>query len=203
MDVSVAPKNQWRVLAVCTANLCRSPMMQFLLADVLPDGWTIRSAGTRAINGREMEPLTRDVLADRGIAGTRFGSRRLTGPMIDAADLVLTAEVGHRGAVVEVRPNAVNRTFTLLQFARLLEVVEASDDNSDLPTLIVAARKARARARRGDDDLPDPIGQPRASYESIADRIARAAETIAVVSGAPSSSSRRTIPSARPFAPTL
>ena len=47
----------FRVLLVCTANQCRSPMAQFVLqraVDRLGLDWEIGSAGTRARNGAAM-----------------------------------------------------------------------------------------------------------------------------------------------------
>jgi protein-tyrosine phosphatase len=191
-----------QVLTVCSANVCRSPMMQYILDDALQGRWSVTSAGTRARDGWGMDALAQEVLAARGLhGGAGFRARRLAPAMIDGADLVLTAEAAHRSAVVEVRPNAVNRTFTLFQFARLLESA-APSGSDDIAAVIAAARSARPHARRDDDDLHDPVGRPRADYEATAERIARAARTIAIAAGAWSASSGRTIPPERPFAPT-
>ncbi len=179
-----------RVLFVCTANQCRSPMAELLFQQALQHhertpAWDVSSAGTFAPDGRPMHPLARSVLEDRGIVVNGFKSRQLTPEIIADSDLILTAERTHRAEVVAVIPEALHRTFTLRQFARLVEVGSSAPRDTpsgdDLAALVDMARRARSRSEPGDDDLADPIGRRvgrRRHFKATADRVESAVATI-------------------------
>ena len=64
------------VLAVCTMNQCRSPMIELLLrraaaAEPALD-WSVSSAGTHAFQGAT-GPLAAEMLAERGVSSTTAG----------------------------------------------------------------------------------------------------------------------------------
>ena len=81
----------FRVLTVCLANVCRSPMMERLLRQRLP--WAmVESAGVSALKGSDMHPLSRQHLASRGVDPDGFEARQLSREMVGRADLVLTAD---------------------------------------------------------------------------------------------------------------
>src|SRR4051812_22131637 len=92
-----------RLLVVCHANLCRSPMIERLARQALakrlgdPAGGgqvptvEVTSAGTHAEPGWDMHPFAGEVLRERGADVTDFASRRLTAELVAGADLVLTA----------------------------------------------------------------------------------------------------------------
>lgn len=136
--------------------------------------WTVRSAGTRADRGRPVHPLTEQVLGDRGLSAADTTARPLTPDLIRSADLVLTAERAHRAAVVSTLPAALGRSFTLRQFARLVDHVDplTGDDPAELGrALVEQAKLARGlgpMAGPEDDDLPDPIGRPLDAYQACA-----------------------------------
>jgi sulfate adenylyltransferase len=107
-----------RVLFVCTANICRSPYLELRARQLLGDdsGVEVSSAGTR---GFDQEPVSDTMEAEFARHGTETGafrSRPLTGDLIDGADLILTAESEHRTRLLEDRPAAFRRSFTLGQF---------------------------------------------------------------------------------------
>jgi protein-tyrosine phosphatase len=162
-------------------------MMEVILRDAIAasggPAWQIESAGTHATDGMPMHDEARSVLTERGFTVRSFRARRLSLELIDAADLILTAESGHRSAVVALRPGAVNRAFTLVQFARLADAAGPTDGDGGVANLVARARRARSRSRPGDDELPDPIGGPRLAFEVTADRIADAVATIAAARG--------------------
>lgn len=179
----------FRVLIVCTANLCRSPMGERLLrAAMTPAGsgprWEVRSGGVRGFVDRPMHELAARTLQERGISPDGFTSRPLTRVMLEEADLVLTATRAHRAAAVELAPRTIRRTFTLFQFARLAAAVPAL---GPLPpgqagrTLLAEALLARSDvpAVPGEqDDLLDPIGLPVEAFRRCADQIQTAVDRI-------------------------
>ena len=71
-------------------------------------------------------------------ASTRTGSAaaRSPGALVDEADLVLTAEAAHRSHVLDERPGASRRTFTLGQLAGLVR--PGDTDHLRGPELVAA-----------------------------------------------------------------
>jgi protein-tyrosine phosphatase len=177
-----------RVLLVCTANICRSPIAEHLLAravDVAGLPWSVSSAGVAAQDGRPMHAHTAQVLQSRGFATDSWSSRRLTAEFIDDADLVLTATTDHRRQVVTVAPRAAPRTFTLLQFARLTKSAGPPPyEDTDAETFAEWAVRARGSVQpvaAHKDDIADPIGRSLRVFRACAARIDSAIEHIVVV----------------------
>lgn len=176
------------VLVVCTANQCRSPLAEHQLRAAARSAgldWTIGSAGTRAKAGRHLDHDVAAVLHELHITPTRhWTSRRLDAAMIERADLVLTAERAHRGVVAELVPDAVTRTFTLLEFARMLAAAPPGRADGTPGGLIHLAEAARVHAgpSRSSDDLPDPVNQGRQAFRACAGEINRAVVRILATS---------------------
>jgi protein-tyrosine phosphatase len=170
--------NSYRILFVCTGNICRSPfaqlLTQYLLAQWLPPEdaalFSVGSAGTRAIVGAGMDPLTYGELGRwglRDVAGDRHFARQLDRAAVASADLVLTAERAHRSHVVALHPPALRTTFCLREFSRLVTSVTMDSARHD-PVRRMRVAVAAAALERGmtppvgtaDDSVPDPVGQP-------------------------------------------
>lgn len=180
----------FRVLIVCTANHCRSPIGEQLLEFAIdqrfatPDQWEVESAGTDIPGPWPLHPSAASVLAERLPVVAEHYSRQLKPAMIQGADLVLTATRKHRGVVVSNVPAAVGRTFTILQFARLcdhVQPVSAVENGAAGRQLVVEAKLARSSLQPvpGDeDDLPDPMGRGFAEFEVCAERLQDAVDRI-------------------------
>jgi protein-tyrosine phosphatase len=177
------PARAFRVLFVCTANQCRSPLAEYILRDAVGQrwghaagSWEISSAGTRTRGGRPMDPAAREVLAERGIDGSGFVGRALTPQLIRNADLVLAATREHRGRIAELEPRALARLFTIQQFGYLARaaapgaVLDPVDAGVDL---LARARAARSQVpgRTVEDDLADPVGHPIAEFRRCAEEL--------------------------------
>jgi protein-tyrosine phosphatase len=163
----------FRILAVCTGNVCRSPMAELLLRDWADPraGLQVSSAGTQALVGRTVDDGTAAVLRQLGLDPARHRARQLTTALAGDADLILTAERAHRDQVIHDLPNAFKRTFTLAEFARLVERARTGEA-SDAVAAVAAVAAARAGAAPGhDDDLPDPFGWTAARTRPIAERL--------------------------------
>jgi protein-tyrosine phosphatase len=180
----------FRILVVCTGNVCRSPMDEHLLRHGLTQRlgaeaarFAVGSAGTVGDPRRAIEPLAAEALREHGVEVGSFQGQRLSEPLVAKADLVLAAEREHRAAAITLCPEAAGRTFTLRQFARLAEGI----DPALLPADDVVARGwalvGAAAGRRGlvappaapaDDDVPDPYGADRESFRACVAAIAAA-----------------------------
>jgi protein-tyrosine phosphatase len=169
---------EFRIVVVCTANICRSPMAEAMIRHALraggPDaaGVVVESAGVYGHEGSPIAPGSASALRALGIEDDGHRGRRLTTAIVGAADLVLTMEEGHRDAILAGTPEAGDRTFTLREFARLV-------GGQAPPSGTGAAARARALvatagSRRtrlpwpGVDDVPDPYGGPSEGYHACA-----------------------------------
>jgi protein-tyrosine phosphatase len=181
----------YRILMVCTGNICRSPVMERLLVARLREQlgpedaarFSISSGGTWAMDGAPMSPQAAETLVSLGGDPSEFAGRDLTAEMLQEADLILTATREHRRLVVTSEPRAAARTLTLREFARLLGPVTPADIarrlTSDDPVERMTAVVAAALGQRGlvpvgaaaDDDIADPYGRDRSAYLRAASEI--------------------------------
>lgn len=181
----------YRVLMVCTGNICRSPFAERLLRARLDESFgeaaraiEVTSAGIGALVGEPMMPESAETLVGYGGDPSGFVARALEPDQIDAADLVLGLTRQHRAAVVTMVPRASAKNLTLREYARLLTGVAGADLSVSGPGLVDRFRAVTAAAfgRRGfappddpsDDDVPDPFGGSMAGYRRAAVMIDRA-----------------------------
>lgn len=189
--------DSFRVLVVCTGNVCRSPAIGALLtADaeacgLRPRRWLqVRTAGVTPVSGAPVHPDTARALAALGVAvDDRHQARGLSGADVAWADLTVTACREHRSAAVRAHPPAVARAFTLLELARLVvppggapagtsvsppagraDVGGAHDWPALARRLVEQARSRRGLTPLTDPatlDLPDPIGRPASAHAAM------------------------------------
>lgn len=179
----------FRVLMVCTANHCRSPIAQQLLSQGAAarfgdDAWLVDSAGTDVRAPWPIHDHARAVLAERVPEVAPHHSTDLLPGAITSADLVLTASRHHRSSVVSMVPAAIGRTFTILQFARLCTQVApiVSADAGELGRqLVINAKLARSSLQPVPvefDDLADPMGRGIDEFRICADQVQVAIDSI-------------------------
>ncbi len=177
----------FRILHVCTGNICRSPMAELLTRHGLAQrlgpqasAFVVRSAGTWGHTGSPMEDFALSSLAAYGVAGEAFRARELEPTHVVGADLVLTATREHRAAAVVMHPRGAARTFTLREFARLLAPVAGADLPDADPVSRAQALVRAAAGNRGrvpppesvdDDDLEDPYHAPESAFRTCAELI--------------------------------
>ncbi|MEV1289630.1 low molecular weight phosphatase family protein [Micromonospora sp. NPDC049679] len=188
------------LLFVCHANLCRSPMAEYiareLLAEHLPadvGSLPVLSAGTHAVPGHPMHPHAAKLAVERSMDPAPFRSRPVTAEVLAQAGVILTATREQRTACVALAPGTVRRTFTLRQFSRLVtaatehgwRAVETDGPPTErLRDLVSTAGRARALVQPAPpvaDDLPDPLGEPLAEFRLCANQIEQALRPIAAV----------------------
>lgn len=195
----------FRILTVCTGNICRSPAAEILLRSRLAAlGTTISvsSAGTNALEGHGMPRQARQIVennaGDAALSEAELhAGRPLNAALVKSASLVLALGLEHRAAVLELVPAATSRTFTLREFARIIDVITeedltaamgssgaavASSAEAALLSVVRAAAPLRGFARHGiaagDDDVVDPYRRSRATYDRAEAQLAPAVDDI-------------------------
>jgi protein arginine phosphatase len=105
-----------RILFVCTGNTCRSPMAEAILKNKAIDGIEVKSAGVYAVSGSEASPNAKLVLQENNIP-ENHRSTVLSEAEINWATHIFTMTEGHKRAIVSYHPRAIEKTFTLKEFA--------------------------------------------------------------------------------------
>jgi protein-tyrosine-phosphatase len=137
---------QKMVLFVCTANMCRSPMAEYIFrAEAGPQcNWRGASSGIAAASGAPASESAVDALRDIGIDLRPHRSQPLTRELVEEADLIVTMTAEHSARVVWRFPDTAPKVRLLTSF---------------LPEKIA------------DEDIPDPVGFGGFVYLGVRDLI--------------------------------
>ncbi|KAA1422783.1 hypothetical protein FE697_011520 [Mumia zhuanghuii] len=149
---------KFRILTVCSANVCRSPFIETLLSRALADSPThfvVASAGENAADGQHACTV---VAQDHGTSDAELIAHRattLSTRAVEAADLVLAADRPSRAAVVRLQPTSHARAFTLREAAVLAEhAVGTERPTHDDPVDALLALVAEMSDLRGTVEMP-------------------------------------------------
>ena len=168
------------LLVVCTANACRSPVAERLLArelagrrDVDGEQWVVSSAGI-ARRTATIDPNTIRAADAIGLDLGGHVGRSLHRTMLstEGADLVVTMTREQLRAVVALDAGAWDRTFTLKELARRAAGVgPVSVDDGGFAAWrrrLGAGRRAADLVRPDpDDDVADPYGDVLAAHQRM------------------------------------
>ena len=169
-----------RLLFVCTANRCRSPMAEYLVRQsVAKRGINAEVVSAGRLGGRyAASPGAVAAMAKRGIDIRGHTSAAIDSDTLAHADLVLVMERAHLADVYQTRSDALSRSFTLSEFPALLEAAAPESANAGaIPTQrarqrVSLANEARDPARILVDDhstdVPDPMGRWNVHYRRTA-----------------------------------
>lgn len=163
------------ILTVCTANICRSPMMELLFRRHLGAPYfSLASAGVRGWDQAPMDDEAAGELRRLGGDASEFRSQPISKSLVESADLILTATRQHRSDLLSQSPGALRKSFTLLEFAGLVSMVESET----FPGLVAAAARKRSQGP-AEADIADPFRQGELVHAQVANRIDDAVRTIA------------------------
>lgn len=179
------------VLFVCTGNICRSPAAELLFrARVAGLPIVTASAGTHGLSGHDMDAPSAFAVRELGLDPSPHAARRLTSPMATAADLLLTADSGQRGIVLQSEPLLFRRTFTMREFARLgagLPPLPEVDEHAlrERVAAVAARRGIADPGAPGTDEIGDPLGGGIDTARATVAQIAHTVDAIVRALGLP------------------
>lgn len=100
----------YRIITVCTGNICRSPMAEFMLADAASGAGldvVVDSAGTSDWEtGNPIDPRAKAVLARHGIAAEKHAARKFNPAWFAERDLILALDADHFDDLRALAPSA-------------------------------------------------------------------------------------------------
>jgi protein-tyrosine-phosphatase len=136
------------ILFVCTGNICRSPMAEYIFRDhfAKAQGWRVASAGTIGMPGVAPSRAAIKALKDLGIDGRPHRSQPLTAQLVAEAAIIVVMTASHRQECLSRFPHVADKIFLLKSF-------DAASDGGD---------------------VDDPIGLPLPVYRAVRDEIANA-----------------------------
>ena len=131
------------VIFICTGNLHRSPMAEYLFKDLLADasGWKITSVGTYTQNGMRTNTEVLHVLKSFGIDASAHRTQVVNRRKVQNHNLVLCLANNHKEALRAEFPDLKERIYLLSE---------------------MVGKKV---------SVDDPIGGPLIEYETVAKEI--------------------------------
>ena len=183
-----------KVLFVCTGNICRSAIAeQAFRARYSGESIEFTSAGVGALVGRGMPEQAAEISRQLGGVPDAHIARQITKDMIAESDLVIALSREHRSEIVRTHPRSNRYTFTLREFARVLESYAGDTQATPIPRTasaavgvfrgaipIIASQRGFADqpASPEDDDVIDPYRRDQEVYDRSGREISDAVERI-------------------------
>ncbi|MDI6784696.1 MAG: low molecular weight protein arginine phosphatase [bacterium] len=108
------------ILLVCTGNICRSPIAEGLLKQMLENknicNVTVQSVGIGAGNGFPASANAVTAMQELGINIASHRSQQITQSLIADSDLILVMEVYHREYILSYVPEAEEKVRLVKEF---------------------------------------------------------------------------------------
>jgi protein-tyrosine phosphatase len=176
----------FRILVICSGNRCRSPLAEFYLRHALAGlPVEVSSAGTLDIGPADVPPEMTTVASAMGLDLSAHRARPLGSLKGENVDLILGMERHHVAAAVVDAGLPADKTFTLAELARLLGPLAPPDRTAD-PVADARAIVAAAAARRAaaptfvpHEDVTDPFGRSKKTYQKVAGRVVELCNEVA------------------------
>ncbi|GMA28069.1 low molecular weight phosphatase family protein [Arenivirga flava] len=188
----------FRILVVCTGNICRSAQGEQLLRARIPvelqGVFEIRSAGTGALVGAPMPEEAAALSRHYGGSPDAHRGQDITAELVRESDLVLAMAAEHRSGAVQLAPRASRYGFMFTEFGALLD-----DLSNNLPeplldealpqhplTTRLRALVRMAAGRRGflpaedaePKDIVDPYRRSQQVYDESAAQVSAGVDRI-------------------------
>ena len=161
-----------RVLVLCRANRCRSPLFEEMLrAEFTRSGAPVRVSSAGFLEaGRAAASGSQEEAQRRGLDLGAHRSRRVGPADLRSADLVLAMGLEHLRDAVALEPGCWPRAHTVrgfLERARATGPLEGVPDAQRLARWHEGRRAADLLRAGAADDVADPVGGPPAAFAAM------------------------------------
>lgn len=140
----------YRVLFVCTANICRSAYADVVARSRGIGGIEFLSAGTHALVGQPIDPPIANQVADPADPSSHR-AQQLTRELVESANLILAMGSEHRRYILDEWPSAARKTFIIGHAAREVASIPAGAELHDVVDHLWHHRSTGPR-----DEVEDP-----------------------------------------------
>ncbi len=171
-----------RILVVCTANVCRSPITEALLAKACRQRGSeilVASAGLTTVT-LNVDPVAVGLMAERGVDLSGHLPRQVTSDDLAVTDLVIAMTREHVRILVANHGTPLARTFTLKELARRID----ERPGASLPDVHEGRNTADLLGQSVDDDITDPYRSPLGQYAVCIAEIEHSVDAVAAGLGA-------------------
>jgi protein-tyrosine-phosphatase len=112
----------YKVLFVCTGNICRTPMAEYLLKDLVreekyQDLVIVESAGVGALDGYPAAEYTIEVCNNHGVDPSLHRARSITPELMEESDLILCMARNHQVVLEKLFRQFKDKIFLIKKFA--------------------------------------------------------------------------------------
>ena len=173
-----------KVVVVCFANTCRSPVAEALLGESLMSDPTVEVSSKGLAGGDGVTPpALHEVLSARGVALASTSGERLGDESYDA-DLFLFMERSLLREAVVARPELWPRSFTFREFARRAQLNPPSRDTESFSEWRAVLHASRSRDELLGDDPSDDVNDPGlwgdgSAFETMVDELTSLSRRVA------------------------
>ncbi len=110
--------NKKLIVFVCTGNICRSPMAEYMFRKHMEDdgSWDICSAGVMTGYGAPASRFGVKVMRELAIDMKEHRSQPIGRELVDEATLIVVMTAGHRDVLLERYPDAESKVVLLKSF---------------------------------------------------------------------------------------
>ncbi len=164
----------YRILVVCTANICRSVMAQhFLRRDADARGLSLEVSSCGILfDGESASDTVIEVLAERDLDATDHVSRKFRLDLLDGIDVVVTMERMHARELALVAKGARIHTLgALVEWLTAAAHAELSGTPTQRLAVFARGRSAGDLLGAGADEVDDPHGRSKRAHRRTADRL--------------------------------
>lgn len=164
----------FRILVVCTANICRSVMAERMLRrEVAQRGLPVEVSSCGILfDGEPASDTVIAVLDERGLDARDHSSRRFAPELLESVDLAVTMERRHARELALAVDGASTRIHTLGSIVPWLAAQSFGDEPPGVRVERFAAqRRSSDLLGGGADEVDDPHGRSKRHHRRAADRL--------------------------------